>query len=58
VIGSAPTSNSARELAESLDIRKNGRITGRTFFMDQETLIAWRARGKVAPIGPLIPESN
>ncbi len=56
VIGSAPTSSTARKLAEALNIHQHGRITGRTFFMDQKTLIEWRTRGKVASIGSLIAE--
>jgi hypothetical protein len=56
VIGSAPNSSAARKLAESLDIKHHGRITGRTIFMDEKTLITWRVRGKVASVGSLIPE--
>lgn len=56
VIGSSPTSAAARELAQALDIKQHGRITGRTFYLDQEALIAWRSRGKIAPIGSLMPE--
>jgi hypothetical protein len=56
VIGSAPDSTAARSLAEALDIKEHGRITGRTFFMDQKALIVWRTHGKIAPIDSLIPE--
>ncbi|MBK1707005.1 hypothetical protein [Halochromatium glycolicum] len=56
VIGSAPTSSAACDLAQDLDVKLNGRVTGRTFYLDHEALIAWRTRGKVAPIGSLIPE--
>lgn len=58
VIGSAPTSSAARKLAESLDIKQHGRITGRTFYLDQNAMIAWRTIGKVAPIGALVPEAE
>ena len=55
VIGSAPTSTAACQLAVDLDKELHGQITGRTFYLDHEALIAWRTRGKVAPIGSLIP---
>lgn len=58
VIGSAPTSSAARELAQSLDVKQHGRITGRTFYLDHEGLIAWRARGKISAIGSLTPEQD
>jgi hypothetical protein len=54
VIGSAPTSSAACDLAQALDVKLHGRITGRTFYLDQEALIAWRTRGKVAPVGELL----
>lgn len=56
VIGTAPTSSAARNLAQALDIKQHGRITGRTFYLDQEALVTWRSRGKIAPIGSLVPE--
>lgn len=56
VVGSCPTSSGARDLAQSLDIKQHGRITGRTFYLDHDALISWRSRGKIAPIGALIPE--
>lgn len=55
VIGSSPNSTGARQLAVELDKKLHGRITGRTFYLDHESLIAWRTKGKVAPIGSLIP---
>ncbi len=58
VIGSAPTSSAARDLAQSLDIKLHGRVTGRTFYLDHEGLIVWRARGKISPIGSLAPEHD
>ncbi len=56
VIGSAPTSSAACDLAQSLDVKVHGRVTGRTFYLDQDALIYWRNQGKVAPIGSLMPE--
>lgn len=54
VVGSAPTSSAACDLAQALDIERHGRITGRTFYLDQEALVAWRTRGKVAPIASML----
>lgn len=56
VIGSAPTSSAACDLAQNLDVKVHGRVTGRTFYLDQDALIYWRNQGKVAPIGSLMPE--
>ena len=56
VIGTSPTSSGACDLAQALDFKLHGRITGRTFYLDHDALIAWRSRGKIAPIGSLMPE--
>ncbi|MBK5939428.1 hypothetical protein [Halochromatium roseum] len=56
VIGTSPSSSTARELAQALDVKHHGRITGRTFYLDHDALISWRSQGKIAPIGSLRPE--
>lgn len=56
VIGTSPSSSAARKLAQALDVKQHGRITGRTFYLDHDALISWRSQGKVTAIGSLRPE--
>jgi hypothetical protein len=51
-IGRAESSTAARRLAVSLDIALHGRPSGRLFYLDQETFIAWCARGKAVAAAP------
>lgn len=54
-IGRAESSTAARRLAVALDIALHGRPSGRLFYLDQETFIAWCARGKAVGASPGSP---
>lgn len=45
-LGRAGSSTEARRMALAMDIAMHGRRTGRLFYLDEESFIAWRARGK------------
>jgi hypothetical protein len=48
----AGSSTEARRRALAMDIAMHGRRTGRLFYLDEESFIAWRARGKAVGAAP------
>jgi hypothetical protein len=51
-LGRAGSSTEARRMALSMDIAMHGRRTGRLFYLDEESFIAWRGRGKAVGSAP------